>query len=948
MGKGAAREVYDFLMSIDYGLCHGPLDSINQVWVKDKPVWCGWEQARVDIDVNQPGLFGGDDAEGGCVGVVEAYFGTDDQVSSDQLAGRVGRTSATMPGYRGIAHLFFRGKSTNGFRWTSNNPYLPPMKANVTRVPTGLGTTYATIMPPVGVAEDGSFIPASITAAGDTDNDYLVEADESATSEQKLAALPISAAGYNWDDPILPRLDLFALGMTQTEIDSVAGSANFKARVGFTGYCYDPGGPVLGQFHADIAFFPDNGLGAPDFMNPLTSPDGALSQDGYSALVGDNTVSAECRIPAGTRFVIFRGRIVLQSPFFEYATVSYRYHGLSYPDLVFTHCQADGTLGTLPDANPAHVIYECMTNPEWGRGEDPAMINTVSFAAAAQVYYDEFLGVSFGWYRQTEIENVIQDMLSHTNSLLSQDPATGLWELTPLRGGYSTVGLETFDPSNCTMQQPKRRLWGETVNEIVVTYTDPQTEQEATVVAHDLGNIAIQGGVISESRNYYAFRNQWIAQRAAERDVSEAGYPLFSCQVVTDRRFWNVKPGQVCYLSWPEENITNMIVRVMEVNRGSSADRKITVNLVEDIFSVEKTVYGSPQGSLWVTDRADPVDMQFKTAVTMPLPSLVRSGVDIADVDANYPEVGTAFMVDQTPRPLDVQAHTAVTKTNGATVVESVKTFPVSRSSATTAPLVPEVSSLLPGAVISEIFVGQEGQGDLLMLGSGEFPSEIVMLDSYNSGTDEWTVVRGIWDTVPIDWPTGSRLWAFPDSSLRADPITRAGSENVSYWFLPRTTEGVLPIARATVVDYTASERPHLPFRPADCQLDGTGFVGVDYSYAALGGPPPATVTATWVERNRTNEDSVALHWDDTTVTPEAGQTTVLRILEADGTFSHEITGLTGTSYVIPIASFDPVDLGFVEFVSEKGGLRSWTGIRIPFDLRQGGYGESYGEAYGP
>lgn len=941
MAKGAAREVYDFLMSIDYGLCHGPLDSINQVWVKDKALWCGWEQARVDIDVDQPGLFGGDDAEGGCVGIVEAYFGTDDQTSSDHLAGRVGRTSATMPGYRGLAHLFFRGRSTNGFRWSSNNPYLPPVKVNATRIPKTLGTTNATIMPPVGIAEDGSFIPATLEVAAGPGLSL------------RATNLPISALGpWAWGDANTRTIDLTGdLGLSQAQIDAASAAGTLLALVSVQGDCVnsgDHGAPEQGDLFVEIGFFPDDGTGNPDLTTELVSPDGGPAQEGTDAGFGPLVASANCRIPVNTRFVKFRSHIFLWSPFTSTFINIVRERGVDYPSVAYSHCIPDGTLGTLPDANPAHVIYECMVNLEWGRGEDPALINVASFAAAAQVYYDEFLGVSFGWYRQAEVESVIQDMLSHTNSLLSQDPATGLWELTPLRGGYSTVGLRTLDPSNCTIQNPKRRLWGETINEIVVTYTDPQTEQEATVVAHDLGNIAIQGGVISEARNYYAFRNPWIAQRAAERDVAETGFPLFSCQVVTDRRFWNVKPGAVLFFSWPEENITNMIVRVTEVNRGSSADRKITMNIVEDIFSVEKTVYGSPQGSLWVTDRANPADMPFKTAVTMPLPSLVRSGADITEVDANYPEVGTAFMVDQTPRPLDVQAHTAVTKTNGATVVESVKTFPVSRSAATTAPLVPEIGSVLPGSLISEIFVGQEDQGDLLMLGSGEFPSEIVMLDSYNPGTDEWTVVRGVWDTVPLAWAAGTRLWALPDSALRADPITRAGGENVSYWFLPRTSEGVLSIAQATVVDYTASERPHLPFRPANCQLDGTGFGGVDYSYATLGGPPPATVTATWAERNRTNEDSVALHWDDATVTAEGGQTTVLRILEADGTFSHEISGLTGTSYVIPIASFDPVDLGFVEFVSDKGGLRSWTGVRIPFDLRQAGYGEAYGEAYGP
>jgi hypothetical protein len=947
MGGKPKREVYDFLMSIDYGLCHGPVDAINQVWVKDKPIWCGWEKVRADKDVNQPDLFGGDDAEGGCVGVAEFYPGDDDQVSSDELASRTGRTPATMPGYRGLAHLFFRGGGNSGFRWSSNNPYLPPVKASVTRIPTSLDPVNSRIMPPVGVAEDGSFIPASITAAGDGFTDDVVSALPTDTPEARANALYIASSNPAWTNTNLPRVDLLSLGLTREELDTLVGNPNFTAKCGFDGYTWDAGGPVAGQFFAEIGFFPDDGTGNPDFANPIVSPPGSGPQSDYSNEVGNKSISVECLIPANARFVIYKAWIVLWSPFFEYARVDYRYRGLKYPDLDYAHCKPDGTLGTLPDANPAHVIYECMVNAEWGRGEDPALIDVASFNAAAQVFYDEFMGISFGWYRSDKVATIIQEVLDHVQAALYQNPATGLWELKPLRGGYSTVGLRTLDPSNCTIDNPKRRAWGETVNEIVVSYTDPQTEEEATVVSHNLGSIAVQGGVISEPRNYYAFRNPFIAQKVADRDVAASGYPLFSAQVTANREFWDVNPGDVLFFSWPAENITNMIVRVMDVDRGTINSRKVVIDIVEDVFAVEQTAYSSPQGSLWTTDRIAPADMPYKAAVTAPLPTLVRLGGDIAEIDSRYPEVGTLLMADQLPRPFDVEAHTAVVKTNGSTVVEAVSTFPVARSGTIPAALVPEVASTLPGLLVADVLSQAPDEGDLLMLGDDEATGEIVMLDSYDAGLDEWTVARGIWDTIPRDWPAGTRLWAFPDSSLRTDPTIRAAGENVTYWYLPRTTEGRLPISQATPVDYTATERPHLPFRPANCQLDGTGFAGVDYSFGTTGVPVPATITATWENRNRTSEDSVALKWDGGTVAGEAGQTTVLRVLDVAGVLDHEITGLSGTSYAIDTSTL-VVDHGFIEFVSEASGRRSMMGLRLPFDVRQGGYGQGYGQYYGP
>lgn len=107
-GKSTVQ-VYDFLMSVDYGLCIGPVDALNQVWIKDKPIFCGGGYGRCDIEIDLPNLFGGDDAEGGVRGILEFYPGTETQTASAQLASRWGLESGSAPGYRGLAHIFLRG-----------------------------------------------------------------------------------------------------------------------------------------------------------------------------------------------------------------------------------------------------------------------------------------------------------------------------------------------------------------------------------------------------------------------------------------------------------------------------------------------------------------------------------------------------------------------------------------------------------------------------------------------------------------------------------------------------------------------------------------------------------------------------------------------------------------------------------------------------------------------
>jgi len=427
-----------------------------------------------------------------------------------------------------------------------------------------------------------------------------------------------------------------------------------------------------------------------------------------------------------------------------------------------------------------------------------------------------------------------------------------------------------------------------------VVYTDPLTEKEASVTSHNLGTLAMNGGIVSDTRNYHGIRNPILAKIVADRDVESAGYPVFACQAKVERTFWRVRPGDVVVLSWPEEGLVNAVMRVMGVDYGSPKNRTITLDLSEDVFALEQTSYSGLQRSLLATDRVAATPMDVETVITAPLPSMVRAGVTVAEVDESEPVVAGLIMADNSPRPLNIRVHTAVVKGNGDSVVEEVTTIPVTASALTEDALVAEALSRVPETLVEVLLQGNQEVGDILMLGAEEAGSELIMLTGFDAVAEEWIVIRGVWDTVPAAWPVGSRIWAFPAGTLRADPGEPLSGETRTYRLLPRTSYNALAYGEASDLTVTFSERPFAPFRPADCELDGTGFTGVDYSRVTLGTAPPATVTATWANRNRQTEDQIANEWTDAGVTPEPGQTTVLRIFDAAGNYSHESTRPVG------------------------------------------------------
>lgn len=116
-GGSAKQRVADYLLSIHFGICSGPINAIKKIWISEKVAWEGNQTDSGIININRPDLFGGPQKEGGPVGNVHCMFGKSDQLLESSLASRIGGTPTTVPAYRGIGSLWFTGyqSATSGF-----------------------------------------------------------------------------------------------------------------------------------------------------------------------------------------------------------------------------------------------------------------------------------------------------------------------------------------------------------------------------------------------------------------------------------------------------------------------------------------------------------------------------------------------------------------------------------------------------------------------------------------------------------------------------------------------------------------------------------------------------------------------------------------------------------------------------------------------------------------
>ena len=98
---------YKYFMGLHMGLCRGPVDAIRRIVVGDKVAWTGEITSNQSVSINRPGLFGGEDQEGGVDGTLQVMMGAPDQPRNASLASMLG---GLVSAFRGVVTTFFDGQ----------------------------------------------------------------------------------------------------------------------------------------------------------------------------------------------------------------------------------------------------------------------------------------------------------------------------------------------------------------------------------------------------------------------------------------------------------------------------------------------------------------------------------------------------------------------------------------------------------------------------------------------------------------------------------------------------------------------------------------------------------------------------------------------------------------------------------------------------------------------
>lgn len=454
--------------------------------------------------------------------------------------------------------------------------------------------------------------------------------------------------------------------------------------------------------------------------------------------------------------------------------------------------------------NPAHILFECATNSNWGRGLSWNDIDIDSFKITADKLFAEKFGLCFRYNRQDQLQMFIQQILDHIGAAQYADLSTGKLKLKLIRNDYDPdkLPLFTYDNGILSVQDDDSASSDASYNEIVVTYHNPVTHEDATVRAQNLASIQ-QVGLISNSVEYKAVPTQELAARLADRDLEMNAAGITRLIIKFDRRGGILEPASCFRVSLPDRDIENMILRVGKVEEQN--DGALLITGVQDVFSLSSTSYNtSQQKNEWVEPDNSIRAVNDVQLIELPYAVLV-STLSAADLDYIKPSAGYIGVMASAPSSSSIN-YILQSRAAGAEFITQFQ-----GDWTPNAKLVNDIEKLTTKFEIDTDYQPNIGDGILIN-------DEFMRIDAIENKTI--TVGRGCLDSLPSTHKSGSNIWFYIDN-IETDDIDYLSSEKVDVRLLTQTNAGILDENISQIESVVMSNRQIRPYLPGNIKMNG-------------------------------------------------------------------------------------------------------------------------------
>lgn len=867
-GKSSAVTVgYKYLVGIHMVLCHGPIDFISQIKIDKRLAWSG-NATSGKITIDKPGLFGGEEREGGVQGDVDILLGEPTQNKNNYLQGQLG---TDIPAFRGVVSAILRQV------YVGMNPYLKNWSFRAQRIDVKSNgeAQWHPSRAAIGTMED-----AALYFVMDISNSMAVVSANGKTRLENLKSSLIATI-----NPLLnitsfvTTIDIMVVAFAGGVVSIIKRSATpadiqeILDWIEVRDYSDVPNGTT--EF--DLAFAP-----AVAFFN------GSGSKTRISLFITDGQATGGSEVPAGAIFdgIANLAGYAVNIDLVDTSDIAYVDNTPEDGLPVIAGEDTDAMVGVLAaaaysdnDMNPAHIIRECLTDSVWGMGYLESDIDNDSFIASADTLFSESMGISLLWDRQIPIEDFINEIIRHINATLYVGNISGKFILKLIRDDYNESTLLILNESNISkVSNYSRKDPHNAVNSVSVTYWDAETAEDASITVENIALSLNQNQIINTTIQYPGFTNSGIASRAAARDLKTLSSPILTCTIEANREASEINIGSVFKLVWPDYHDGYIIMRVHKISFGDGKKNKIKITASEDIFALPSTLLVNSEPPGWV----DPGGVPLVPPIQLVQEALYYEAVfeaGQAEVDsqlASTPEIGYLGIAANQPEN-GLNAAFWVNST-GQYEQRGILDFAPSAKIATDITLEDTEWSLTTANSLDLVDVGTYAQIGI----------ELVRIDAIDVDLNLLTVGRAILDTIPIAYSLGEDV-IFRHNFTETDGVEYVDGETIYVKVLTNSSQGQLDLASGVESSVTFDSRAIRPYRPANLRVNN--LLNPDFeSY------PDYPVDITWVERNRIQEtSSTFLSWVDDTITPEVGIQYYLVIEALDDSYVSQGTVTTST-----------------------------------------------------
>jgi hypothetical protein len=582
-----------------------------------------------------------------------------------------------------------------------------------------------------------------------------------------------------------------------------------------------------------------------------------------------------------------------------------------YPGIFTGQSAGEHKVGSA-DSNPINVIYEILTNDEWGFGFEDTDIDLTNFVAAADTMITESNGFSMLLDREMPAKELMKELERQIDGVVFLSHLTGKWTIKLARADYDIDLVPQLNDSNVAeVRDYTRGSWEDTTNTIFVRYDKRDDDYKLShAMAQDMANAMIQGDgsiqgatSLTGDLSFPGVKNSALASNLAWRELRAQSYPLARCQLVVNRQMWDVLIGDVVAWTNTKLGFTKLPMRITRIDYGRLQDNKMILSVAQDVFQFAAASMGTPPATGWTppttTLVAYPSAQQF--AMECPRAILVRdpeyAGDDTATkilCSARNQAGEVTFKINErhssgTPSGSYAEAGEVYQFCRIGQLKSALSASQANPVSSILLTATPDTQALLEAAfddAASDTDLGQQ-LSHLIAVGN-EF---MLVRDAAISGSDVdlQGVFRGVLDTAQFNHAANTDVFLLHVGSGITD-TNFVNTHNVDVELRARSASATFAGA-VTKFALTMNKRGIRPYAPAAMQFNNTA---TDYGTPDLEGDGGAGENTfgfdlDWLRRRYdTNDEVAAMQSDDSTV--DASTEYQVRVFVDPGGANTEIT----------------------------------------------------------